>query len=372
MCPKVGNLFSGDSLRKLSSYLLRNVLRYLMLCELAGIAIFVIVEFFERMELFTHSFRNLGYGIYYLALRIPHYFNLILPLAFLIAILILIIVMIRSNEIILIRTAGISTLAMMKPLVALSLLLVLLSFALSEWVMPASSSLSDYIYKVKIKQEQSYVFFKNDKIWFKRGNTIWNIGFFDGKKDAMKDVTLFELSDQYAVQKRLDMKEGVWKDASWVFEDVVERTFSDKGVVSKRSYSTLKGVLKDPPSVFKIVQHNPEEMSYTELKRYITRLKRGGHDVRRYLVDLYNKIAFPFINVIMVFAAFSVGLRYSKTRQVSKGIFWGICVGMLYWFFHSISLSLGYSEIFPPFFSAWFANLFFFSLGTAGVVTLRT
>jgi lipopolysaccharide export system permease protein len=348
------------------------VLKFVLLCELAGVAVFVIIEFFDHMELFTQTLRNFGYGIAYLLLRLPYYFNLILPLSFLISILILIILMIRANEIILIRTSGISTFAMMKPLLVLSLALVLFSFGLSEWVIPASSSASEYIYKIKIKQEQSHVFFKADKLWFKRGNQICNIGFFDTKRDLMKDVTLIELSDQYAVRRRFDIKEGAWKDGSWVFYDVTERTFSEKGVTGKKLYANLKGLINEPPSVFKIVQQNPEEMSYRELGRYINRLRSNGHDIRRYLVDLYNKIAFPFINVIMVFAAFSVGFRYSKTKQISKGIFWGIALGMCYWFFHSISLSLGYSEIFPPFFSAWFANLFFFSLGTVGVITLRT
>lgn len=348
------------------------MLKFVLLCELAGVAVFVIIEFFDHVELFTQTLRNFGYGTAYLLLRIPYYFNLILPLSFLVSILILIILMIRANEIILIRTSGISTFAMMKPLLVLSLALVLFSFGLSEWVIPASSSASEYIYKAKIKQEQSYVFFKADKIWFKRGNQICNIGFFDAKRDLMKDVTLIELSDQYAIRKRFDMKEGVWKDGSWVFSAVTERTFGEKGITGKKSYANLKGLINEPPSVFKIVQQNPEEMSYRELERYINRLRSNGHDIRRYLVDLYNKIAFPFINVIMVFAAFSVGFRYSKTKQISKGIFWGIALGMCYWFFHSISLSLGYSEIFPPFFSAWFANLFFFSLGTVGVVTLRT
>ena len=343
-----------------------------MLCEFAGLAIFVVIEFFDHVELFAQTFRNFLYGVAYLALRLPYYFNLILPLSFLISILILIIVMIRANEIILIRTSGISTIAMMKPLLFLSLVLVIFSFALSEWIIPVSSSASEYIYRVKIKQEQSLVYFKNDKIWFKRGNTICNIGFFDTKRDLLKDVTVIELSDRYSIRKRYDAKDATWENGSWVFHDVAERTFGDAGVTGKKSYGTLTGLINEPPSVFKIVERNPEEMSYKELGRYISRLQRNGHDVTRYLVDLYNKIAFPFINVIMVFAAFSVGLRYTKTKQISKGIFWGISVGMLYWFFHSISLSLGYSEIFPPLFAAWFANLFFFALGTVGVVTLRT
>lgn len=359
-------------MRKLSRYLVKNVLKFLVLSEFAGVAVFVIIEFFDHVELFTQTFRNLLYGAAYLALRLPYYFNLILPLCFLISILILIIVMIRANEVILVRTSGISTLAMMKPLLFLSLALVAFSFILSDWIIPVSSTASEYIYKTKIKQEQSMVYFKNDKIWFKRGNTICNIGFFDTKKDMMKDVTVIELSDQYSIRKRYDMKDATWTDGAWVFHDVVERTFGLTGVIGRKFYPALTGLIEEPPSVFKIVERSPEEMSYGELRRYISRLQRNGHDITRYLVDLDNKVAFPFINVIMVLTAFSVGLRYSKTKQISKGIFAGISVGMLYWFFHSVSLSLGYSEIFPPLFAAWFANLFFFSLGTVGVLTLRT
>ena len=129
----------------------------------------------------------------------------------------------------------------------------------------------------------------------------------------------------------------------------------------------MAGLISEPPSVFKIVDKNPEEMSYRELERYIAKLRRNGHDVRRYMVDLDNKISFPFINVIMVLAAFSVGLRYSKTKNVSKGIFSAFALGMLYWFIHSIALSFGYTERFPPLFAAWFSNMLFFSFGIIGI-----
>jgi len=113
-------------------------------------------------------------------------------------------------------------------------------------------------------------------------------------------------------------------------------------------------------------------MSYRELDHYIDKLRRNGHDVRRYMVDLYDKISFPFINVIMVLAAFSVGLRYAKAKNVSRGVFFGICLGMAYWFIHSIALSFGYSERFPPLFAALFANMLFFAFGVIGIMTVRT
>jgi len=324
------------------------------------------------MDIFTSSFSNFLLSVGYLFLRAPYYFNLILPLAFLISVLILLMVMIRSNEMIVVRTSGISTLSLMKPLAAFSVGLIVLSFVLSEWVIPVAANASEYLYRIKIKKEESYVFFKNDRIWFKRDNLINNIDFFDNKRDMIRGLTVIELAPDYTIKRRYDAKEGLWKDGSWVFSDVSERTFGENGIISKKTYPHMKNLIAEPPSVFKVVEKSPDEMGYGELSRYIKRLRMDGHDVRRYLVDLYNKISFPFVNLIMVFAAFSVGLRYSKTKHISKGIFSGMTLGIFYWFLHSVSLSLGYSNIFPPLFAAWFSNLLFFSFGVIGIVTLRT
>lgn len=348
------------------------MIRILGVTELAGLVMFLTIEFFEHMDVFTSSLFNFTMSIGYLVLKMPYYVNLILPLAFLISMLILLILMVRGNEIVAVRTAGISTAAFMKPFVIISLALAGFSFVVAEWVIPTASTASEYIYRVKIKKEEPNIFIKNDRIWFKRDHTISNIDYFDTKKDVIKGLTVLELEKDYSIRRRYDAGEGAWKDGAWVFSNVVERTFDQNGIVSKKTYPTLKNLLHEPPAVFKVAERNPEEMGYKELSRYIHRLKRDGHDIRRYLVDLYNKVAFPFINLVMVFAAVSVGFRYTKTRNIARGVFMGICLGILYWFFHSISLSLGYSEIFPPLFAAWFSNLVFLSAGIVGVMTLRT
>ncbi|MGA3173293.1 MAG: LPS export ABC transporter permease LptG [Syntrophorhabdales bacterium] len=363
-------------MRRLNKYLVGNTIKLLLISELAGIIIFTMIDFFDHLDIFTQSFHKFVLGLSYVALNIPNNFNLLLPLAFLVSILVLIIMMIRGNEVIVVRTAGISTFSLMKPLLSFSLVLVVLSFALSEWIIPYSSSAAEYILRAKIKEDQTYVVFKNDKIWFRRGNQVCNIDFYDVKKDEIKGLTILELSDDYSIRKRYDAKSGFWKGdqkkGQWFFTDVAERTFRDDGIESRKMHKTMTGLITESPSIFKIVDKSPEEMSYKELERYISKLRRNGHDVRRYMVDLDNKISFPFINVIMVLAAFSVGLRYSKTKNVSKGIFSGICVGISYWGFHSIALSFGYKEAFPPLFAAWLSNMLFFSLGIIGIVTVRT
>ncbi len=359
-------------MKKLNKYLLWKVIKYLVLTELAGIVMFTIIEFFEHVDVFTASFGNFLLSIVYLLLKAPYYINLILPLAFLVAMLTTFIIMIRGNEMVVLRTSGISTMALMKPFIAFSMVLIVCSFVTAEWVIPASTSGAEYVYRVRIKKDEPFVFFRNDKIWFKRGHVINNIDFFDAKKDVIRGLTVLDLSDDYSIRRRFDAREGLWINGAWVFSDVTERVFNKDGIVSVARHKSMSGLIKEPPSVFKVADINPEDMGYRDLSKYIARLKYDGHDIRRHLVDLYNKIAFPFINIIMVFAAFSVGLRYVKTKHVSKGIFSGVSVGILYWFVHSICLSLGYSEIFPPLFAAWLSNLVFLSMGVIGIVTLRT
>lgn len=359
-------------MKRLNKYLISNVLKILAITELAGLMMFMTIEFFQHMDVFTASSRNFVLGIYYLVLRIPYYLNQILPLSFLISMLIFLILMVRNNEMITIRTSGISTASLMKPLIVLSMVLTAFSFVLAELFVPVTLSTAEYVYRVKIKKEEPYVFFKNDRIWFKRDNKICNIDFYDIKKDMIRGLTLLELSKDFSIEKRIDAKEGVWSNGSWLFTDVVERTFDNDGIKMKKTYTQMKDIIKENPSIFKVIEKNPEEMGYKELEGHIKKLKQDGHNTRRYLVDLYNKISSPFVNLIMVFAAFSVGLRYSKTKHISKGIFYGISLGIFLLVFHLVSLSFGYSEIFPPLFAAWFSNLLFFSMGIIGIVTLRT
>jgi len=183
------------------------MLKYLMMAQFAGLVMFVTIEFLEHMDIFTDSFNSFLLSLVYILLRIPHYFNLLLPLASLISMLILLIMMVRNNEIIAARTSGISTISLMKPFIAFAFALIIFSFIIAEWIMPYAANAAEYLYRVKIKKEDSYVHFKNNRIWFKKDNILSNIDFFDAKKDTITGLTIIELADDFTIKKRIDAME---------------------------------------------------------------------------------------------------------------------------------------------------------------------
>ena len=49
------------------------------------------------------------------------------------------------------------------------------------------------------------------------------------------------------------------------------------------------------------LQKKPEEMSYTELQTFIKEMTTIGAEVRKWIVELYLKISYPFANFIIIF-----------------------------------------------------------------------
>ena len=97
------------------------------------------------------------------------------------------------------------------------------------------------------------------------------------------------------------------------------------------------------------VQKPPETMSFLELRAYVIRLQESGHQVGKYLVQLYSKLSFPLVHVIMALVAipFALGLpAQRRARAVGIGVAIVIAVG--YWVVHSVALAFAQADLLPP------------------------
>jgi len=70
----------------------------------------------------------------------------------------------------------------------------------------------------------------------------------------------------------------------------------------------------DGPDYFKKEVRTAAQMTYPELKRYITDLKRSGFDVSTLMVDIYRKLSFPLVSFIMAI----IGILFSLTTGYDR------------------------------------------------------
>ena len=348
-------------------YICREFLKILLLSMSAFILIYLIVDFFARMDTFLeHRATSSLVFLYYLH-QIPGIGFQILPLGVLMATLLSLGILSRNNEITAMKANGISLYRITFPLLLLGIVASGLCFIGNEFIVPFSNRQSDSILLTEILKKPRKTFIRNYKVWYRSRNAIYNFQVFNPQQDLLEGITLFEFDDDFKLLRRIDAKRALWKGDAWHFYDVTIRDFDKTRATQTIRFEERVIPIPETPDVFKEERRDTEEMGYYDLRSYIRRIKNGGYDATKYIVDLYAKISFPFACAIMVFIGIPFSVKTARSGGVTLSIVMSIAIGFFYWIILNLSLSLGHSGWLPPQLSAFAPHALF---GLAGIYVL--
>jgi lipopolysaccharide export system permease protein len=265
-------------------------------------------------------------------------------------------------------TAGLSTVRILIPVVLCSLLGVALSFSLSETVVPEATRRRDDILESEVHKRivRKPTEYSNLTVLGHDGR-IYSAKLYLVPERRMHDVTVTEFKGD-AISRRIDARTARWDETRWVFEDGVTRTFKD-GKETAQSFALLPlPDLPERPEDFTKESQDPDQMGYADLKSYVARMRQSGLRVEKYLVALHLKLAFPFINLIVVVMGAALA---SRLRSANAAVGFGVCVltAFFYYGLMRAGQALGENGTLPPWIAAWSANVLFGSL--AIVLLLR-
>jgi lipopolysaccharide export system permease protein len=346
-------------MRLLDKYIFKEFISLVAGVLLGILVVYVCVEFLQKADRLIKFHATFGQILKYFLFSIPSMISISLPMATLIAALLSVGTLSRHNEIIAMRAGGVSLSKIVAPLIAGGLLISAFAFLNNEVIMPAYSSRAIYIKNVEIEKKQQSVMFQRRKLWL-RGpeNSIVNIGLISPNRREMLGLNIFKLNPDYSVKERIKAGGLVWKDGSWRLKD--SRTyFMDGGAMRSRSSDNEVFNLVGNPDDLGMIVKDSDEMSYSEMRDYVRRLKESGYKALSYEVDLQSKLAFPLSSLLMVLISIPFSVHKVRGGGSAKGFAIAILIAFFYWTLASIGSSLGHSGVIPPVAAAWFANVFF-------------
>jgi len=341
----------------LARYLWKEFFKLLAICQLIFMAIYMVVEFVQKIDNFMEVHAPRGAIFAYIFYKIPYLAVQMVPAATLISVVVMFSLMRKRNEITALKASGMSIFRISLPVIFASVCLAVAVFLFSELVVPYASSKSQAIWKSKVGRQGQAQTYSRDRIWIKGPNSIYWVRHFDGRRMVMEDLTLYFFDDSFHLIKRIQAKRAVWAKDRWRVEDGVIQVALDGDGYNFTKFREIDLNLPERPKAFLIPAKKPEE-----LKRFAKRIQVEGYDATRYLVDMNIKLAFPVISLIMVLIGIPISLALRKggtPLAVTLGI--GAC--FLYLLNLGIARSLGLSGILPPALAAWLANLIFLLLG---------
>jgi lipopolysaccharide export system permease protein len=281
----------------------------------------------------------------------------------LLAVLIVFGLMSKNNEILALKSSGMSLYHLLKPVLLIGLLLSGLVFLLAEMIVPATMGKANNIWLREVRNERVVVS-REKNIWIKGNHLITHVSDYNPQDKTILGVTLNYFDPEFRLLKRIDARRGSFVAEGWVLRDtIVQRLQPQDGSYTVTFYDKQIEHLDLTPDDLERVAKKSEEMGFFELKDYIAKNETEGYDASRYRVDLHAKIAFPLVCILMCMIGTGIAIRGRNREGLPVSIAYGIGVVFLYWIVYSFCLSLGKSEVLPPMAAAWAANLIFACLG---------
>ena len=346
----------------LFNYTIKEILKYFAVIIAMVIAIYLAVDFFEKIDDFMEADLPFSLALSFFFYKIPFIVAQIMPVGFLLAVLVAFGLMSKHNELIALKSSGVSTYYLLQPVLLLAVLFSLLLFLLSEAIVPISMDKANRIWLQEVRRGPA-VASKEKNIWIKADHMIAHIKYYNPARRTVFGITVNYFDNGFRLIRKIDAKEGTYRQENWQLQTVVEQNFTQESesIVTLHDHRLVK--FNFLPKDLKRVVKKSEEMNFKELYTYIKKVESEGYDATAYRIDFYAKFAFPLVCIIMGMIGSGISIAGRIREGLPIGVAYGIGIAFLYWIFYSFCLSLGYGEMLPPWVAVWAANFVFFCAG---------
>jgi len=295
--------------------------------------------------------------------QIPYVLFFTLPMATLLASLIAFSRLSEDNEIIALKSSGVSFYQLLPPVVTFSVASYLFASFIAIYLIPISKySSSRLLFEVARA---------NTNIGIKQGvfndnipNIVLYANHISAHDQTMEGVFIFDERDP-SLSNTIIAQRGRISSNPEQMSINLHLTDGSSFMVSKDLDSSkklrftsydLRIELEDIMSKFSSRKKSRKEMFVSELRRHLKKTKKGTAKHNRLAMELQRKFSIPFACLLLGLIGLPLGLM-----RMAKGRSWGIALGitifMIYYILLSAAESLGKTSIINPVLAMWVPNM---------------
>jgi len=357
--------------RTLDRYLLRLWLKIFVITTLGFPLVVILIELTDKLSEYLQ--RDLKPTTIVLAyvFGVPETVFLVLPAAVLFATVFTLGSMNRHSELTAAKASGRSFYRMLIPLLAASLFVTGLSSVVGEIAPNGTRRKLELLGELEIRSQNS----RQNFVYRASEGWVYSIRSLNVGQRRLSDIVLEREGagasyPTLVVQARF----GTYNDttASWTLDNGRFRILSeDRGEATFLFDSLRIRSLTETPAELLLEPKRPQEMTYSELGRYIEALERSGGDGRRLTVEQALKIAIPVTCVIITL--FAAPLVVAAPRASGAvGVAVGLGTTLMFLLMVQLSQAVGSGGLLPPVVAAWTPNVLFFTAGIWFLKRART
>ena len=379
----------------LDRYIARSWVQNVALVLLAFTSIYFLGEFMDLIDDIQQNKVKGRVVLHYYAFHLWQIGFTVAPIAVLVGVLVTLGLLSRRNEITAMKAGGISVYRAAGPVMGMGLLSSMLLYGMQEWILPTTNKAAALDRNV-IKGRPAQASDQFDRRWvLARDDRFYNFDYIveraaapdrgvaepgAGGEFSVFGFSIYDVDPRaWDLRERLFARRATWNagartydlDGGWRRTTGTQSSFHPFTRQRVRAIGASPGGEIEPPSYFRREEKPSDTMGFGELGAYIASLQTRGFDVAKLRVQLYRKLAFPMVGLVMTLLAVPFSFVVAR-RGALYGIGIAIVIAIVYWAVLGIFEALGNNALLHPALAAWAPNLLFGAAGLYLILTLET
>src|SRR5206468_40930 len=208
-------------------------LRVFALALLAFVAIYVIVDFFDRFDSFLRHEAPPDAMVRYFIFKLPLVVTQVTPVAVLAAALVGLGLLARHNEFVALRACGVSVWQITLPLLVVAAGISVATFVWNETLVPYSARRWHTIENGEIKGREAQSLFTGRQVWYHGRAGFYNVDRVSKRHRTLYGLTIYQLGTDFRPRRQVEFDAATWDGRAWRLTGGRTREFHRSGVLDR-------------------------------------------------------------------------------------------------------------------------------------------
>lgn len=350
-------------MKLLDRYLILQFIRNLLLVLGGLLAIYLLVDFFERVDNFMEAKKGIGLAVKYLLLKVPFIYEQMIPVSVLLAGIITLGVLNHHHEFMALKASGIPATRIIRPLFVASLLFIGLTLGISQWVLPPTLAATNRIWYEEVNSQTPKGIERNGRIYFRGQDGIYSFARPIPTENNFTDFSYTTWDRNSRLATLLTASRATWDKGTWTFHDGQFKTMLPDQRHEVQLFTSRTAPLPETPEDFFMPAYKAQEKSLSQLISAAMAAEKPMASEAWTL--LQKKLSYIFLGLPLLLLGLPVLLAMHRTRGRDLALAIPVSCGLAFaaWGIWSATQAMAHAAYLPPMLASWSIHLLGGGLG---------
>jgi lipopolysaccharide export system permease protein len=333
----------------------------------------------------ANNIYQIRHALLYVALLIPNHLYELLPISVLIGTIFVMARLAQSSEFTILRTSGLGPWRALRLLLALGAFFAVLSFAVGDYLAPASERAAQLLkarYQGQITIGQTGAWLKEKQGY---NNYVINVKTLTPDNE-MKGVQIFEFSRKGRIVSTTQAPLAVFTaESAWQLSQASRAEFEvtdtstlfgkaqEGAKVTRSTVESFRWPTELNAEMVSVALLKPDRMGTVDLFNYVRHLQANSQSAQRYEIEFWRKVFYPLSCLVMVMLALPFAYLHFRSGGITGYVFAGVMIGISFFLLNNVFGYVGNLRNWQPWLAAATPGLLYMavSLGAFGWLVLK-